>query len=516
MQDVDADAARAPTVITRPVLDYPYDLLDVETGIGPTNKDKAALLWQYREERPAPGVSETVEPDGIQMMKEIKRLRFSLQKHVQTKFWTHAKLTASLYGLRDPDTDQPPYNREDFHRCLGVLKRNEGSQKNEIRVYMTIHKFHHERDWIAQRVDEWCKANYINIVYPDRPTLNSNGKKARKCLTNRGGFGAWARCVKNALVKILMRNMLNHAGWCVSTKPNTKQCKDKNYEKVELLYSEVLPAIPCCIVTKKDSGTTAEVSTSSESGSSSVLAAASGSSTDPIMLDDYVVNFGTYMAKELFGQDDMSKERIQQMYQAFKPESRVLGLNLEIDSNNSSTAPGAQSVLTANTGPFHHTPPGADSPSASNEQHQQASVHSSAAPRDSLATTQQSTIPTADDSAAALSEQQPTSSRTTGSPETVEEQQQTPALSDAAPDEAANAAISDPQQETAAASDALPDEVANAAISDEQQETAAASDVMQASNEQPQRASVASRAPTGNLVAKVHTFHRFKLRCLVS
>jgi len=306
---------------------YPYDLLNLSSGGPPPDKDTAALYWRYRDDGPAYGVHDAEEPDGEKMLAKINLVRHGLKGHIEQTFWRDAKQMAQDFDLQVPSRKAAPVTRKDFGSALKALERVEGSDVNEKKVYMVVHHFHDKRQWLSEAVDAWCHENNIEIVFPDLEIK-------RKCPTNRGGFGAWARVVKNDVVKQLMANMLKNAGWCIH-KRNNHQGAGKKYEKLFLTPHRFEKKVKCYVATEDASITKASRSDGSK---------ATGSRTDPIIVPGDADAFATHMAKELIGQD-LSKESILKIVQTYNPQSNFVGR--EIDSGNSGSTPGADSELTS-------------------------------------------------------------------------------------------------------------------------------------------------------------------------
>jgi len=301
-------------------LSYPHDFFNTTTGLGPKNPKQAMALWQYRKNRPSPGTVDPEPADGYKMMQEVLGMRDRLKSHIEQAFWKDARLMAAFWKLKDPRTNQTPHTPKDFVKALVALKRVVGSLENERIVYMVCHHFHHQREWLSNAVDEWCREEKIKIEYPPLPKM-VEGVRKRSTPSNRGGFGVYARNVKSEMVKQLMRNMLSKSGWCISTKDNSKQGKGKNYEAITIRIEQVLTLHTCYVVTKEDAGKKASAGKNKDAGSATM-----GSSADnPIEVDRFV-GIGAHICSNLGF--NVSEETLHEMYSNYKPQSDVLGFQI--------------------------------------------------------------------------------------------------------------------------------------------------------------------------------------------
>jgi len=299
-------------------LPYPHNFFDLKLGQGPKNADDAAKFWQYRKHRPASGTVDTELPDGEAMMVEINGMRSRLKTHIENAFMKDARLMADSWKLKVPMTNQTPVTTKDLVAALCALERVEGSVENERIVYMVCHHFHHQRSWVSTAVDAWCHEEKIRIEFPPHP----DHKRAN--LSNRGGFGVYARSVKSEIVKLLMRNMLSKTGWCIATKDNSKQNSKqgqaKRYEAISIRIPQSLINHTCYVVTKEESAK--EAPGKNKDGGSATM----GSSADNAIDVDKVVGFGAHLCSTLGVA--MSTEQLQDMWKTYQPPGNVIGLHI--------------------------------------------------------------------------------------------------------------------------------------------------------------------------------------------
>ena len=276
-----------------PALPYPHDFLNLQTGLGPKKPSEAMALWPYRKHRPPIGTVDPSPADGQQMMMEVSRMRERLRTHIEQTFMKDARSMAQVWQLKVPSTNNTPTTVKDFVKALSALQRVEGSLVSERVVYMVAHHFHHGRDWLCNAVDAWCRAENIQILFPRAQPKVVGGKQTRSSYNNRGGFGACARSVKSEIVKQLMRNMLSHAGWCISTKDNSRQSQGKRYDKVVIRIEQALTDHSCYVVTELDGGKKA--AGKNNVAQSSVMGT---NANNPIGVND-LVGFGAVLASDL-------------------------------------------------------------------------------------------------------------------------------------------------------------------------------------------------------------------------
>jgi len=301
-------------------LAYPHDFFNTQNGQGPKDPNQAVSLWPYRKHRPAYGTVDLEPADGMKMLKEVQGMRERLRSHIEQAFMKDARMMASVWKLKDPRTNQTPHTPKDFVRALAALKRVEGSLENERIVYMVCHHFHHQREWLSNAVDAWCRDENIKIEYPSQPKVVA-GVRKRSSPSNRGGFGVYARTCKSDMVKQLMRNMLTQSGWSIATKDNTKQCKGKKYEAITIRIEQALTDHTCYVVTE-DASAKKAAGKIRDAGSATM-----GSSADnPIEVDRFV-GIGAHICSNLGV--TVSEEMLQQMFSNYNPpQSDVVGLQI--------------------------------------------------------------------------------------------------------------------------------------------------------------------------------------------
>ena len=317
----------SPSSVTT-LLSYPHDFFNTTTGAGPKDTATAAALWQYRKHRPPIGTVDLEPADGMKMLKEIRSMRHRLKSHIENTFLEDARKMAEVWNLKVPSTNRTPHTPKDFVKALVGLKRVEGSLESERIVYMVCHHFHHQREWLCNAVDAWCLEEKIKIEYTTGPT-EAGGVRKRVSPTSRGGFGAYARNVKSEVVKHLMRNMLNQAGWSISTKDNSKQGKEKKYEPISIRIDTTLTEHTCYLVTWSDAGKMA-AGKKVDGGSTAVM----GSSENRIEVDH--IGFGAHVCRQLGV--PVSKETLQGLWSNYKPRSDLVGCDIETQNG----APGEE------------------------------------------------------------------------------------------------------------------------------------------------------------------------------
>ena len=318
---------------TSATLTYPHDFLDLRTGQGPKDHDEAAKLWQYRKARPASGTVDMDQPDGALMMREVKAMRERLKNHIETAFFDGARGMAVNWNLKMPGMNRFPVTKKDFNNAIGALQRVKGSQENERIVYMVCHHFHRQRTWLTNAVDAWCRDENIKIEYPTLPKV-VDGVRKRQSKGSRGGFAACARRAKTDVVKQLMRNMLNQAGWCIATKDNSEQASRNIYERIYIGISQTGDSHACYVVTKDENSDKKPAAKNKDAASATMVA------TAPNALD--VDNMVSEYAKRVESQLGVSAEKLQEIWNQCHPTSDVKGLH--IDTGNKT--PGDLSDLT--------------------------------------------------------------------------------------------------------------------------------------------------------------------------
>jgi len=238
-------------------LDCPHDFLHPTSGAGPKNAEEASFLWKHRKNRPAAACDVDREPpDGARMMREVKDMQENLKGHVTRSFLVDARSMAASWGLQMPGTGMTPPTMKDFGLALGALKLEDGSLDKETPVHMVCHHFHHQRQWLSDTVDAWLEQEKMRVLMPEdvggEKTKLVDGRVAPARISphGRGGFGSFARTVKADIAKRLMRIMLAAAGWCISTKDNSKQDQQgKEHELITIQLKSTLTTHKCFRVT---------------------------------------------------------------------------------------------------------------------------------------------------------------------------------------------------------------------------------------------------------------------------
>ena len=123
-----------------------------------------------------------------------------------------------------------PVTPSDFKKILRWLTNN---PRNQMMVYDVFHKFHRDRFWIANAVDQWLEREKM-MLEGEVQIQKENGKCAMFLATDRGGFTAIARAVKAQLVKSYMLHMLRNAGWCIATTYRKTETTKMVYTKIKL------------------------------------------------------------------------------------------------------------------------------------------------------------------------------------------------------------------------------------------------------------------------------------------
>ena len=149
-----------------------------------------------------------VSADSGAMLKEIKDIRESLRRFVMDGFFVDMRQMARRSGMQIQSNAEVPVTPSDFKKILRWLINNPRNQKM---VYDVMHKFHRDRFWIANAVDNWFEREKMMLEGEVR-IQKENGKCAKFLASDRGGFTAVARAVKAQLVKSFMLHMLRNAG----------------------------------------------------------------------------------------------------------------------------------------------------------------------------------------------------------------------------------------------------------------------------------------------------------------
>ena len=175
---------------------------------------------------------ETCDTDS--MLREMHNIKGSLRVYIMKSYLNSVRNELSSYNgkpgyesLLLPSTSLPPVTEQDFKTLLGKLENNEVNQRV---VHHIFFQFHKDRMWLAERIDEWFKANNMKLLEASDAVASNNAKKTYQA--DRGGFTAVARFGKNQAIGNLMDPMLKKAGWCIATKKNQGKKTCKTYTEV--------------------------------------------------------------------------------------------------------------------------------------------------------------------------------------------------------------------------------------------------------------------------------------------
>lgn len=205
------------------VLEYPREFFDPVEGKNPSDQAGAALLWQYRKDRPTRGAVEMQRPDGALMMAEIKAMRERLKSSITAQFMDTARIVARQVGLLMPGGGKP-ITPADLKVALNNLSND---PVNHLIVYKICRQFHKDRNWMSNAIDNWFAEENMKLM-----PASSESSKCYDC--SRGGFGIVARQAKSQSLAALMKPMLVNAGWCLASTNNVRNSKNKIYEKCEI------------------------------------------------------------------------------------------------------------------------------------------------------------------------------------------------------------------------------------------------------------------------------------------
>ena len=122
------------------------------------------------------------------MLNEMKEIRESLQRFVMDEFLADMRIMARHSGMQIQSNAKVPVTPNDFKKILRWLSNNPRNQKM---VYGVIHKFHRDRFWIANAVDNWFECEKMMLEGEVR-IQKENGNCAKFFATDRGGFTAVA------------------------------------------------------------------------------------------------------------------------------------------------------------------------------------------------------------------------------------------------------------------------------------------------------------------------------------
>lgn len=206
------------------VLEYPRDFFEPIGGSNPPDIEAAALLWQYRKERPTRNAVELKPADGGLMMIEIKAMRQRLRYSIIAQFMDSARYIAKQMDLRMP-CGAMPITPKDLKCALGSLSSDEA---NHLLVFNICHFAHTDRNWMCNALDNWFRIENMRLL----EASTDSSTKFYKC--SRGGFGNVARQAKSYAVQSMMKPMFKAAKWCIATTNNLRACKTLNYKRYEL------------------------------------------------------------------------------------------------------------------------------------------------------------------------------------------------------------------------------------------------------------------------------------------
>lgn len=221
-----SSSSSASRVATPDLLPYPRDFFALNTGASPRDAAAAALLWQYRKDRPRAGTTEHEAPDGEKMLREIEEMRVSLRNHVMAAYLQSVRDAARTHGMKRSDTGAEPVSEAHFHAILCNMKK---TSENAEMVYLVFHQFHRDRNWLSGTVDSWLAENRMKLMPAPKPTVAETEEKTQKTYTSdRGGFGVVGRQAKAQAMGKFMDRMLSKAKWNIQT---TKKVKLKAQHK---------------------------------------------------------------------------------------------------------------------------------------------------------------------------------------------------------------------------------------------------------------------------------------------
>ena len=276
--------------IDTPLLPFPMSYFDVKTGQPPKSEDDATRLWQWRRNRPPPGHDTEPIPDnaGMIILKEARDLHKSLRTYTHQKFMEDARTMAKVWSLTIPGTNEYPILPKDFQKAYSALNRdNSGKGYNDERkVYMTAHHFHRNRNWLTDVVDKWCE----NVAKIRIIGCGGHGAGKRKHIGDRGGFTVAARQAKSQAVKMLMRPMLQKAGWSIATtNQEGRGNQTRKYEPITIHIAMTGDHQDCYVVTKQHQPALSKTKISAVAGTEGTL-------QNPIEIDS-VLNISNFASE---------------------------------------------------------------------------------------------------------------------------------------------------------------------------------------------------------------------------
>lgn len=219
---VEAEAPEQPAPLS-----YPRDFFRNDTHNNPTDElTAAALLWQYRRDRPPWGTVDTQPADGAAMLREIGAMRERFRKSVLRQFMDDARQVAREVDLRMICGNRP-VTPKDLKSALSALENN---PINHQLAYRVCHEFHRQRTWLANAIDNWFLQENM-VLLPD-----ANPARIRHYESSRGSFGDVARQAKAQALAKLMQPIFQKQGWYIATTNNSRTSDKLKY--VETVYND--------------------------------------------------------------------------------------------------------------------------------------------------------------------------------------------------------------------------------------------------------------------------------------
>ena len=187
----------------------PHNFFDKVSGKGPSDPEEAKKYWEFRKNKPRDSV-DNEDPDGEQMVLEIKEMRKKLQQHILKQYNARVLEIAQEVNLNN-ELNQLPKKREDVQKNLLLLK------PTDYRVVYEVFYARFTRQWNALQIDAWCDEENIVIVLPKV----GDDSKSRVYSSDRGGFSTVARDAVNQARKYYINCLWTKKQWKVEkTKPN--------------------------------------------------------------------------------------------------------------------------------------------------------------------------------------------------------------------------------------------------------------------------------------------------------
>ena len=200
---------------------YPKDFFDQVTGAPPKSDEVAATYWSYRKARPTFGISDPEEPNGEAMRIEMEDIHQSLLVHTKNKVHKTLLDTCRDVGLKCTTDNQKVTTLNDLRKTLDHIEENE---ENIQKLHKILFESTSGRQWVADVVDEWLKAN--NMTLPGADCCDEK-LSFRKSAHNRGSFGIACRRKKNDMISNLTKRMQNSNSWSICTnKPKNSSVQE--------------------------------------------------------------------------------------------------------------------------------------------------------------------------------------------------------------------------------------------------------------------------------------------------